>query len=172
MTTDGLLGERPLASASPLPVPQILDLCDRIVGEIGRRAHIFGWLRAPDAERWLTVDAYYPASKLIVICSDEPDPDAGLYAERVPAHGMRLLSIMPSELGSEPVGARARLEHRIAALGPAPARPREAGSDPNIGIVSRAVASLGAAPPQAVSTASGAARAARQPRSPHRVGRT
>jgi hypothetical protein len=172
MTTDGLLGERPLASAPPLPVSQILDLCDRIVGEIGRRAHMFGWLRAPDAEQWLTVDAYYPHSRLVVVCSDEPGDADDLYAERVPAHGMRLLSIAPSELGSEPDRARAVLEHRIAALGPVPPRPSEVRIDPNVGIVSRAVASLAAPAPGPPSASVGPARATRPERPPHRVGRT
>ena len=124
MTTDGLLGERPHASASPLPVPQILDLCDRIVGEIGRRAHIFGWLRGADDESWLTVDAYYPANRLVVICRERPTDTDELIAERVPQHGLRLLTLAPDELADDPAGVDAALRRRLDALGRREAAPQ------------------------------------------------
>jgi hypothetical protein len=162
MTTDGLLGERPNESQLTLARTQILDLCDRIVGEIGRRAHIFGWLRGADDDRWLTVDAYYPGQRLVVVFSDVRDADGALIAERVPARGMRLLQVSPPELGDEPARARELLEDRIAALGPAPPRPRDVQLDPAAGIVSRALESL--ATPAPALPAGGSPPGARPPR--------
>lgn len=155
MTTDGLLGERPNEIGHALPVSRILDLCDRIVGEIGRRAHMFGWLRAGEDDRWLTVDAYYPGNRLVVVCSEEDGADEELYAERVPQHGMRLLTLAPSELGPDPAHARVLLEEWIAALGPTPPRPRDVSLDPGLGAVARAMASLAAQPPAVSEAADG-----------------
>jgi hypothetical protein len=134
------------------------------VGEIGRRAHIFGWLRGADDDRWLTVDAYYPGQRLVVVCSDVRDADDALIAERVPAHGMRLLQVSPAELGDEVAGAREALEDRIAALGPAPPRPRDVQLDPAVGIVSRALESLAAPAPAPPAATDGTARPLRPPR--------
>jgi hypothetical protein len=147
MTTHGLLGERPLDTEAQLDVPEILDLCDRIVGEIGRRAHMFGWLRASDGEQWLTVDAYYPGPRLVVLCREHAGPDDELYDERVPAHGMRLLRLSPAELGPDRDGARAVLARRIGALGPPPRRAHEAPAELSGSVVARAVASLAAPTP-------------------------
>jgi hypothetical protein len=147
MTTDGLLGERPNDVQSQVPLEQILDLCDGIVGEVGRRGHMFGWLRAADGERFLTVDSYYPAHRLVVLCR-EPADDDGSYAERVPARGMRLLSLSPAELGPDRESASAALSRRVAQLGPAPPRAHPAPTEPVGSVVARAVASL-AAPPVA-----------------------
>jgi hypothetical protein len=122
MTTDGLRAGRPTDGRTALALPRVLDLCDRLTGEIGRRAHMFGWLRGPDGERWLTVDAYYPSHRLVVVCRPDSDPDGALYAQPVAAHGLRLLSVSPAELGDG--AAEALLARRIAELGPAPARPR------------------------------------------------
>jgi hypothetical protein len=132
---DGLARDAGTASASgtvtvdggPLPVSAILALCDRLVGEAGRRSHMFGWLRVPggDAEQWLTVDAYYPSNRLVVVCRSEPQPHDGLYRDRIPAHGLRLLELNPLALGG-PDTVEASLQRLIAELGPAPPKAREA----------------------------------------------
>jgi hypothetical protein len=111
----------------PLPVSSILALCDRLVGEAGRRSHMFGWLRVPgaDAEQWLTVDAYYPANRLVVVCRSEPEPHESLYRQLVPEHGLRLLELDPRTLGGRDA-VEASLQRLIAELGPAPRRAREA----------------------------------------------
>jgi hypothetical protein len=82
----------------------ILDLCDRLLGEVGRRQHLFAWLRAPGAPagEWLAVDAYYPARRVVVVCRDEAGEDDGLFDELIPAHGLRLLRIAPASLGPDP----------------------------------------------------------------------
>jgi hypothetical protein len=142
MTSHGLLGEPQNDTQASLDVPQILDLCDRIVGEIGRRAHMFGWLRASDGERWLSVEAYYPSNRLVVVCREHSGPDDDLYSERVPAHGMRLLATSPAELGADRDRAQAVLKQRIADLGPPPRRPHETPVELTGSVVARAVASL------------------------------
>ena len=93
----------------------ILDLCDRLLEEVGRRQHRFAWLRAPGAPTgdWLPVDAYYPARRVVVICPDEASEDDGLFDELIPAHGLRLLRIVPGSLGSDPEPV---LAAQIAAL--------------------------------------------------------
>jgi hypothetical protein len=108
-----------------MPVSVALDLCDRVLGEIGRRMHRFSWLRPPGSsiEDCLVVDAYYPGNRLVVICPEDdvqPDP---MFAERVPQHGLRLLVVELSELGLERRAAEDVLVQRITALGPRPARP-------------------------------------------------
>src|SRR5580700_2316802 len=102
MTNDGPFGER-RANPTPGAAPQLLDVCDRLLGERGRRRHLFGWLRTPDAEQWLPVDAYYPGNRLVVLCRDRADDGDGdgddgddgdrLIAARVPEHGLRLLRL-------------------------------------------------------------------------------
>jgi hypothetical protein len=101
-------------------VSGILLACDRLLGEIGRRDHMFGWLRRPSsvATEWLTVDAYYPGNRLVVLCRPRDPEDAALCAERIPAHGLRLLEIGPHELPEDPAGRRAWLERRLAELDP------------------------------------------------------
>src|SRR5260221_601824 len=101
-------GPAPRATVGPLPASveagaaagsQLLDLCDRIVGEMARRRHLFAWLRAPDAAvGWLAVDAYYPASRLVVVCRSEPGPHDHLYRDLVPGRGLRLLEFSPAAL--------------------------------------------------------------------------
>jgi hypothetical protein len=114
------------ASPSAAAAAAILSLCDRVLGEIGRRSHLFSWLRAPGSgpEEWLSVDAYYPVNRLVVVCQ-EPSPYAQLYAELVPAHGLRLLALAPSELSEDPTQAEPELRRRIAELNlpPRPAPP-------------------------------------------------
>ena len=115
------------SSTASLPAPAVLDLCDRHLKEVGRRKHLFAWLRAPGAgtEDWLVVDAYYPGNRLVVICRDQPAEHDELYRELVPAHGLRLLEIVPAQLGTGPEAATRALAEMIAGLGPAPERPQE-----------------------------------------------
>jgi len=91
-------------AALGLPAPTILSMCDSLLGEAGRRHHMFTWLRAPGAGagEWLAVDAYYPRARLVVICrSGEPGPHDSLYRELIPAHGLGLLTLDPAALGSD-----------------------------------------------------------------------
>ena len=102
--------------------PDVLDLCDRILGEPGRRLHLFAWLREPGAgaEDWLPVDAYYPAHRLVVVWRQDDAARDPTYSELVPAHGLRLLELSPDELVGDPAAA---LSQRIAGLGAAVAPP-------------------------------------------------
>jgi hypothetical protein len=92
-----------------------LDLCDRLLGEIGRREHRFAWLRTPgsDGQEWLAVDAYYPGNRVVICCSADPEARA-LCAQLVPANGLHLVTIVPTELGGDfqatALGIRERLE--------------------------------------------------------------
>ena len=96
----------------------IVSLCDRVIGEAGRRRHMFSWLRTPGSEtgQWLAVDAYYPGNRLVVVCGEHSAEDDDLYAELVPAHGLRLLRTDEAELGADPVAAEGVLRRRIADL--------------------------------------------------------
>jgi hypothetical protein len=109
MTADRLAGA--------LEVEEILALCDQLLGEVGRRRHIFAWLRAPDgpAEEWLPVDAYYPGRRLVVICRDRPEE---MFEQLVPAHGLRLLKLEPGRLGGDRDQVRRMLETMIERLVP------------------------------------------------------
>lgn len=111
----------------PLAVARILDLCDRILEELGRRRHLFAWLRAPNAgpEEWLQVDAYYPTNRLVVVWHEQPGPHDAVYSDLVPARGLRLLELAPSDLAGDANGAELALRRRIEALGPAPRRASE-----------------------------------------------
>lgn len=97
----------------------ILDLCDRLLEEVGRRQHLFSWLRAPGAgaEEWLVVDAYYPARRLVVLCRDCDGDNDELFDELIPAHGLGLLRVELDALGPDPEEAVAA---QIAALELAP----------------------------------------------------
>jgi hypothetical protein len=101
--------------AQGLPVSTALDMCDRLLGEAGRRRHVFAWLREPgsDAEGWLPVDAYYPRARLVVICRPAPDPHDGLFRELIPAHGLGLLRLDPDALGEDAAVVEAALAARI-----------------------------------------------------------
>src|SRR5690349_6429597 len=79
----------------------VLELCDRELGEVGRRQHRFGWLRAPEpgAEQWLPVDAYYPRRRVVVVCRALTPAEDAVLAEAVPAHGLALLRLGPDDLG-------------------------------------------------------------------------
>jgi hypothetical protein len=98
-----------------LPAPTILAMCDRLLGEVGRRRHMFAWLRVPGsaAEEWLPVDAYYPRARLVVMCHPAPGPHDGLYRELVPAHGLGLLTVNPDVLGDDGAAVEAALAGRI-----------------------------------------------------------
>jgi hypothetical protein len=84
-----------------LPAPTILSMCDHLLGEPGRRHHMFTWLRAPGSgtDEWLAVDAYYPRARLVVMCRSRRWPHDALYRELVPAHGLGLLTLDPVVLG-------------------------------------------------------------------------
>ncbi len=139
MTTDELglelTGESPARDARATTgaqgrptVAQVLNICDRILGEPARRRHLFAWLRAPGAasDEWLPVDGYYPGNKLVVVWHDGPDANASIYSELVPAHGFRLLELTPEAVGADPAAAEAQLRARIDKLGPTPPWAREA----------------------------------------------
>ncbi len=132
--------------AAALSPAELLETCDRLLGEVGRRSHLFSWLRPdgpsaggiPGEERWLVVDCYYPRHRLAVIIRDQPHEHDGVYGELIPKHGLNLLAISPQELGRRP-----RCRRSDAAL--APGTDRAAASD-----VHRAGGSgraQGAAPP-------------------------
>jgi hypothetical protein len=91
-----------------MSVASVLGICDRLLDEVGRRRHVFTWLRAPGAGpgEWLAVDAYYPRARLVVMCHAEDDPHDALYRELIPAHGLRLLVLDPDALGEDADGAR------------------------------------------------------------------
>ncbi len=112
MTGDGLADE--------LPTGAILALCDKVLGEVGRRSHRFAWLRAPGqvADAWLPVEAYYPRHRLVVICHAEPTPYDHLFAQLIPQHGLRLLEFAPAALGADPAVAEQLLRRKIARLPP------------------------------------------------------
>jgi len=133
-------------AALGLPAPTILSLCDGLLGEAGRRHHMFAWLRAPGAGTgdWLAVDAYYPRARLVVICRSGSGPHDSLFREQIPAHGLGLLMLDPAVLGSDREAVKASLaakffdlEHvqrrrqrppRAPADRPRPAAEREPGS--------------------------------------------
>lgn len=98
-----------------LSVGAILAMCDRLVGEVGRRDHRFAWLRVPgsSAGEWLAVDAYYPRSRLVVMCRPLSDPHEALYRELIPARGLGLLTLDPAALGDDPATAEAAVAAKI-----------------------------------------------------------
>lgn len=110
-----------------LPVPDILATCDRLLGEVGRRDHLFAWLRAPGpGEReWLPVDAYYPRARLAVMCRRRTWPHAEHYRELIPAHGLGLLRLDPSALGSDREAVETALAAKLSDLDHAPGVPAQ-----------------------------------------------
>jgi hypothetical protein len=122
MTADGLAGELPSRDAST-EVDHILSVCDRRLGEVGRRAHLFTWLRAPEAgaDEWLPVEAYYPRARLVVVYRERRRAHDHLYRELVPRHGLRLLELTPADLGLTPAGTERALARLIETLPSAPA---------------------------------------------------
>src|SRR5581483_11582379 len=75
----------------------ILDLCDGLLGEIGRRMHRFSWLRDPSAPivSYLPLDSYYPGNRLIVVFGPTTVEQEQLCREQIPSHGFHLLWIVP-----------------------------------------------------------------------------
>jgi hypothetical protein len=136
MTTGGPIGERPVTA------PQLLALCDQALGEVSRRRHLFGWLRAPGTDEWLPVDAYYPGNRLVVVCRESSSAGDELIDRRVPEHGLRLLRLAPDELTGHLEDVQTAVRRRLDALGPAPPRPRAVPVDPGPGAVARTVAAL------------------------------
>ncbi len=122
MTADGVAGERGpgLIEGWPasLPLSMILGLCDRVLCEVGRRDHLFAWLRppGPGTDDWLVVDSYYPSKRLVVVCREQPTAHDHLYAELVPSHGLHLLALTPRELGGDPADVELALRALIAEL--------------------------------------------------------
>jgi hypothetical protein len=109
-----------------LPTASILAICDRLLDEVGRRRHIFAWLRVPGAGtgtgEWLAVDAYYPRARLVVMCRAVTDPHEALYRELIPAHGLGLLMLDPDTLGDDPDAVRATLAAKLFDLEHIPGR--------------------------------------------------
>jgi hypothetical protein len=110
----------------------ILAICDRLLDEVGRRRHMFAWLRVPGAGagEWLAVDAYYPRARLVVMCRSAPDAHDALYRELIPAHGLGLLMVDPATLGAEPDSARATLAAKLLDLEHLPGRETAPASAP------------------------------------------
>jgi hypothetical protein len=102
----------------------VLAICDRLLDEVGRRRHMFAWLRTPGAGtgEWLAVDAYYPRARLVVICRSGADPHDALYRELIPAHGLGLLMLDPDTFGNDLDAARARLAAKLFDLQHQPGR--------------------------------------------------
>jgi hypothetical protein len=117
-TRERLVPESDTNAETALPLASLLAICDRLLDEIGRRQHLFAWLRDPDAasEQWLPVDAYYPGNRVVVVATETTDGHESLYAELVPARGLRLLTLDPTDLGSDPAAAKETLERMIASL--------------------------------------------------------
>jgi len=108
-------GEETDGERRGIPAATILDMCDRLLGEVGRRRHLFAWLRVPDsaADEWLPVDAYYPRARLVVMCHVASGPHEWLYRERVPAHGLGLLTLDPDVLGDDEAAVETALAAKI-----------------------------------------------------------
>jgi hypothetical protein len=111
-----------------LPAASILAMCDRLLDEVGRRRHMFAWLRVPGATagEWLAVDAYYPRARLVVMCRSAPDAHDALYRELIPAHGFGLLMLDPTALGDDPDAVRAAVAAKLFDLEHMPEREPDA----------------------------------------------
>ncbi|MEU1086313.1 hypothetical protein ACFYPN_23980 [Streptomyces sp. NPDC005576] len=108
----------------------VLDMCDEILGEAGRRGHRFDWLLgdpgATGRQVKLPVDSYWHGHRLVVeyreLQHDQPVPifdkperltisgvhrgeQRALYDARrdtgIPAHGLRLVVIRPADLDAD-----------------------------------------------------------------------
>jgi len=110
---------------------RILDHCDALLEEVGRREHRFAWLR--DDRDWLVVDVYYPRARLVVCC-ERSGTERQLCEELIPQHGLGLLCLDPAEVAENPALLRDKLDSvaapaprpspKPAAAAPPPARPR------------------------------------------------
>jgi hypothetical protein len=129
-----------------IPAATILAMCDRLLGEVGRRRHMFAWLRAPGSapDEWLAVDAYYPRARLVVLCRVAPGPHDGFYRKLVPAHGLGLLTLDPNLMGDDEAAVEAALAAKIFDLEhisrPAPANEAPAPSWTRVKVERTAVA--------------------------------
>lgn len=119
----------------------VLELCDEVLGEVGARQHLFDWLLGDagksGARRRLPVDGYWSGYGLVVEYRelqhdratphfDKPDrmtvsgvhrgEQRRLYdlrrEELIPAHGLRLVIVKPSDLDAD---SRGRLRRSRAA---------------------------------------------------------
>jgi hypothetical protein len=122
---NGREGSKSDGDQDGLPAATILSICDRLLGEVGRRSHMFGWLRVPGAGagQWLAVDAYYPRSRMVVMCRPSPGPDEAVYRELIPAHGLGLLRLDPAVLGNDRDAVEDALARRLFDLEHVPRRP-------------------------------------------------
>lgn len=129
-----------------LPAETILAMCDRLLGEVGRRRHMFAWLRIPgsSSDEWLPVNAYYPRARLVVMCRVAPGPHDGFYRELVPAHGLGLLTLDLSLMGDDETAVEAALAAKIFDLEHVPRRPP---ARPGRGALAPTGEPAGAAPP-------------------------
>ena len=111
----------------------VLGLCDRVLGVLGLRQHRFAWLLGDPGKNGrqagLPVDGYWPDARLVVeyreLQHERPTPhfdkphrltisgvhrgiQRALYDarrdERIPANGLRLVVIRPSDLDAKPSG--------------------------------------------------------------------
>lgn len=103
-----------------LPPDTILSLCDRLLGEVGRRRHMFAWLRAPGSSLgdWLPVDAYYPRHRLVVMCRSNFAAHGSLYEGSVTTHGLKFLALDPADLGDDRETAAAALAAQLIDVEP------------------------------------------------------
>jgi hypothetical protein len=111
-----------------LSTAAILGMCDRLLDEVGRRRHMFAWLRAPGASagEWLAVDAYYPRARVVVMCGPSPGAHDSVYRKLVPAHGFELLMLDPAVLGADPPGVEAAIAAKLFDLEHVPRRDGDA----------------------------------------------
>jgi hypothetical protein len=124
----------------------VIDLCERVLGSSALRQHTFDWLPGDPGKngncRRLPVDAFWPNHDLVVeyreLQHDNPTPhfdkphrmtvsgvhrgkQRALYDARrdeaIPAHGMRLVVIKPSDLDATARGRlRRNTDHDLAAI--------------------------------------------------------
>lgn len=112
----------------------VVDLCDRLLGEIGLRQHRFQWLRG-DSGKTLPVDAYYPEAGIVIEYRerqhDRPAPHfdkpdrltvSGVprgeqrhrydlrREEVIPKHALRLVVVKPDDLDADSHGRLKRHE--------------------------------------------------------------
>lgn len=125
----------------------VLNLCDRILQEVGSRQHRFDWLMGDPSRSGrrsrLPVDGYWPSANLVVGYRerqhDQPAPHfdkperltvsgvhRGIQRERydarrgllIPQHGIRLVVIKPADLDATTRGRLRRNEpHDLPVLG-------------------------------------------------------
>jgi hypothetical protein len=155
MTGTGLLGELaawtglaappPASTHAPAPaaatgvldgvvdrsrIAGILDVADRVLGESSRREHVFDWLQPSGAGDPVTVEAYYPGRRLVVLTEEQPEPDYSLSTQLIPAHGLKLFRITLADFRADSGTGFSRLlgELKLVAAAtatgaPAPAAP-------------------------------------------------